>query len=358
MESIRLPNYRIGNGIVLQSAEVFKEYGSRALVIGGKKAFEAALEQVKTACAEVGVEIAAIEWYGGECTYENADRLADIGRAAGADLIIGIGGGKALDTAKCAANRMDVPIITVPTIAATCAAITSLSVMYLADGTHNGDMFHKQPASCALIDLDIIAHAPSCYLRAGMGDAMAKHVESMMASRGRTLTHTCTLAVTIGRTAFYPILQYGVQAMKDVDAGIASEALKQVVLSNIISTGLTSILIEDIYNGAVAHATFYALTHIPDFERTHLHGDTVGFGILVQQMLDGQMDSFRELRKFFAAVGIPLTVKEMGIELTDELLEKIIPAAIKLIEDNRVMPYEITQKMYADAMWAVENYQE
>ena len=51
-------------------------------------------------------------------------------------------------------------------------------------------------------------------------------------------------------------------------------------------------------------------------------------------------------------------VKDEGIELTDELLEKIIPAAIKLIEDNRVMPYEITQKMYADAMWAVENYQD
>lgn len=357
IESIRLPAYRVGNGVVAQSADAFRELGTRALIIGGKTAFEAALNQVQTACAQAGVEIVSTEWYGGECTHAHMDRLAAIGRAGKADLVVGIGGGKALDTAKGCADQLNVPIITVPTIAATCAAVTSLSVVYDDEGVYIESMLEKRPAACALIDPDIIAHAPSCYLRAGMGDAMAKHVESMMASRGRTLTHTCTLAVTIGQTAFYPILQYGVQAMQDVDNHIASEALKQVILSNIISTGLTSILIEDVYNGAVAHATFYALTHVPGFEKNNLHGDAVGFGILVQQMMEGKMDSFRELRAFAAAVGLPLTAREMGVELSDGLLEKIIPSAIRLIEDNRLMPYEITPEMYADAMWAVENYQ-
>ena len=287
MEEIILPRYRVDADAILQSAETFAQYGRHALVIGGHQAFQAALEKVRQACAQAQVEIAAEEWYGGECTYAHMDRLAALGRRCSADLVIGIGGGKALDTAKGCAARMGVPVVTVPTIAATCAAVTALSVVYDENSVFVESMFHAQPPACAVIDMEIIARAPVRYLRAGMGDAMAKHVETMLSSRGRTLSHTCTLAVTIGQTSFEPLLQYGAQAMRDAQNGIASEALKQVVLSNIVSTGLVSLLIEEHYNGAIAHALFYGLTRLKDFEHHCLHGDAVGYGVLVQQMMAG-----------------------------------------------------------------------
>ena len=358
MEQVILPKYRVGANVVVESADIFAKYGSRALLIGGHKAFGAALDKVRQACAEAKVEIAKEEWYGGECTYAHMDRLTKIGRECGADLVVGIGGGKALDTAKGCAYRLGVPVITVPTIASTCAAVTALSVVYDEMSVFVESSFYDCPPDYALIDMEVIAKAPVCYLRAGMGDALAKHVETMLSSRGRELSHTCTLAVTIGQTSFYPLLAYGVQAMKDAAEGKASEALKQVVLSNIVSTGLVSLLIEEHYNGAMAHALFYGLTGLKDFEHHCLHGDAVGYGVLVQQMMDGQMDSFRKLRAFALAVGMPVRLADTGFELNDEVLQKIVPASLKALNDARLMPYEVTPEKLTEALQNVENWQE
>jgi len=358
MEKIILPQYCIDTQAIRQSADSFAKYGSRALVIGGTKAMAAALDDVQAACAQAGVSIAAVEHYGGECTYAHMRRLAEIGRSLQIDMIIGIGGGKALDTAKGCAHYMELPVITVPTIAATCAAVTAISVVYDDQGVFLESMFHEQPPCFAIIDIDIIAHAPVQYLRAGIGDALAKHVECTLTSRGRTLSHTCTLAVAVSKTCFDPLLQYGLQAMADAEAGKATEALKQAVLSNIVSTGLVSLLIEEIYNGGVAHALFYGLTALEGFERKCLHGDAVGYGILVQQMLDGKQESFVQLRKFCKQLGMPITLQDTGFTLTDEVLDTVVPAALKALRDARVMPYEVTPQQLADALRAVETEQE
>ena len=277
METVFLPSYCVDKNAIEQSAGRLAPYGQKAILIGGRHAFAEALEAVRQACAKAGIQVAAEEWYGGECTYRHMERLAAVAREKGADLVIGIGGSKALDTAKGCASIMKAPVITVPTIAATCAAVTAISVVYDENGVFVESMFHDAPPAFAVIDLDVIARAPVQYLRAGMGDALAKHVETLLASRGRTLSHTCTLAVTIGQTSFGPLLQYGLQAMEDAKQGESTEALRQVVLSNIVSTGLVSLLIEEIYNGAVAHALFYGLTRLPDFEHHCLHGDAVGW---------------------------------------------------------------------------------
>ena len=45
-------------------------------------------------------------------------------------MVIGIGGGAVMDTVKAVARRLGVPFVGIPTIAATCAAWTPLSVWY------------------------------------------------------------------------------------------------------------------------------------------------------------------------------------------------------------------------------------
>lgn len=356
LNEVVLPAYCIGENAIKDSALTLGRFGKRAMLVGGRKAFDAALGLLHDALQASGVTVAGEEWYGGECTYSNMKVLAEKARGIKADMIVGVGGGKALDTAKGCANLLDMPIVTVPTIASTCAAVTALSVVYDDEGVFVESMFHRAPPTYALIDLSIIAKAPVCYLRAGIGDAMAKHVECSLASRGRALTHSSTMAVALSQSAFDPQLKYGRDAIRDVENGGSSEAVDQVVLANVVSTGLTSLLIDEVYNGAIAHALFYGMTKIQGFEARVLHGDCVGYGVLVQEMVDGHQERFAEIRQFYRDIGIPVTVADMGYTWTDELLAQVIPATLKALKAARVMPFDLTADMLKTALLTVEKY--
>ena len=61
----------------------------------------------------------AFETFEGECTTAEIRRIMDCATSAGADVMVGVGGGKIFDTAKGAAYYLDTPVIIAPTIAAT-----------------------------------------------------------------------------------------------------------------------------------------------------------------------------------------------------------------------------------------------
>ena len=353
-QQVVLPSYIVGENALAQSAQALSRYGRRALIIGGNKALAAAGRSLNAAVAAAGLDIVSQEWYGGECTYEHMERLARIARAQQAELILGVGGGKALDTAKGCAHMTGLPVITVPTIASTCAAVTAISVVYDSRGVFIESMFHDASPACAIIDLGVIAAAPACYLRAGIGDAMAKHVECTLASRGQSLNHSSGMAVALSSMTFEPHLTYGERAMEDAQRHVPSEALGQVVLANIVSTGMVSLLVDEVYNGAIAHALFYGMTKIPGFEARVLHGDAVGYGILVQEMIDGQLERFDRVRALLSRIGIPVTFAQMGYRWTEDLLACVVPAALEALQNARVMPYEVTPAMLREGILAVE----
>jgi hypothetical protein len=76
-----------------------------------------------------------VEKFGGECSDEEIERLADIARKENSELIAGLGGGKTLDTAKAIAHELNVPAAVVPTLASTDAPCSALAVIYTAEGS-------------------------------------------------------------------------------------------------------------------------------------------------------------------------------------------------------------------------------
>ena len=139
VRSVYYCNYSIGPQPYDETARVCSRWGSRILLIGGEKALAAGGPRLRAALEGSGLEIVGTELFGGECTYGAMDRLAARARELGADMIFGMGGGKALDTAKGAGDRASLPVFTFPTVAATCAASTALSVVYREDGTIDGN---------------------------------------------------------------------------------------------------------------------------------------------------------------------------------------------------------------------------
>ena len=132
---VHLPNYSIGDAIYDKIGPVCESYGKTVLVIGGKRALDAAFDKIKAAVDQTNLEIIGKELYGKDCTYQTVEKLRRMSVYQKADMVFGVGGGKALDTVKCLCITDDKPVFSFPTIASNCSACTSVSIMYNEDGT-------------------------------------------------------------------------------------------------------------------------------------------------------------------------------------------------------------------------------
>lgn len=321
MKSVYLPNYSLGQDALDGLAKKVSEIGSKAFIIGGKTALEVSLEKIKSKIVGSSVEIVGVEVYGHECTFANVDRLKEIALANKCDVIIGVGGGKAVDTAKATADKLGFDIVTVPTIASNCASISALSVVYKEDGSLDSIYHFEKPVYHCFMDSDFVINAPYKFLRAGICDTIAKHYECCLASRDDELAHSDALGRTISSMCVEPLLKYAKTALKDLQEGNITPALEEAILAIVVSTGLVSILVHEKYNGAIAHPVFYGFTKIPRFEEFYLHGDVVAYGVLVQLVIEGKMDEFNKIRNFLIEIGGITKLAQMEIELDREKLQ-------------------------------------
>ncbi len=355
--AVYLPAYSIGEHAYEQIAEVCGTYGQTAVLIGGKKALEAAEAKIRQA-VEGRIQVLAALWYGGECSEENVALLMAQPALQAAAMVFAVGGGKALDTGKCLAEKLGKPVFTFPTIASTCAACTAVSILYEPDGRFKAPFFLERPPRHAFLDMEILAESPSRYMWAGLGDTYAKYFEATVSSRGEQLPHYTALGIAMSSMCLTPLLTYGQQALQDQEAHRSSYALEQTVLAIIVSTAIVSILVtkERIidYNTGLAHAVFYALTRFPDLklEENHLHGEVVGFGVLVLLLVDGQREMFKRMYDFNRSVKLPIRLED--IDVTEADLARLIPQVLQM-PDIAHNPYPVTEEMLWQAFTELQN---
>lgn len=351
--SVQFTNFSVGTEAYKKVPDVCLPFGKRILLIGGERGMKAAGGLLNEAIAGSGLEIVDAVVFGEDCTYAVIEHWATYAVQCQADMIFGMGGGKALDTAKGVAEKAGIPVFTFPTIAATCAASTALSVVYHEDGNFDRFYFFDRPARHCFIHLQVIAEAPSKYLRAGMGDTIGKYFECHFAARGDELAHSSALGREISNLCYEPLLKYGVKALRQCEAKAPDYELQQAVLAIIISTGLVSLLVLDDYNCAIAHSVYYGLVLLPGFEEEYLHGDVVAYGVLVQLAVDGQKEEMHQVKSFLQELGIPSTLGEMQVKLDREYLKDVLKETVEG-PDMEHIPYKVTEDMIFAAMEEVE----
>ena len=344
--------YIQGKGAIGELASYAKKLGKKFFVLVSASGKERVQGLIQAGMGDSGCS-AVYEIFNGECSKKEIKRIEEAFRAAGCDLIIGIGGGKIHDAAKAAAFYAKAPVIIVPTIASTDAPCSALSVIYSDEGVFEEYMFFPSSPNMVIVDTDIIAAAPARLLVAGMGDALATYFEARACSSsgaGNCVGGKASLtAGALAELCYETLLRDGFNAKIAVENGVCTKAVENIIEAN---TYLSGIGFESA-GLAAAHAVHNGLTAI---EETHAfyHGEKVAFGTLVQLVLENA-DEFEEALAFCREVGLPTTLADLGVTKIDPAkLKKAAALACAAGETTGNMPFKVTAEMVYNAIIAVD----
>jgi glycerol dehydrogenase len=162
--------YIQGMNILDQLPDYIRLLGTKALIIASHTSFKNLLPRLNLKENDNRI---FVEEFRGECCEEELRRLSDIMNRLRADVVVGMGGGKTIDTAKILADRAGLPVIIVPTIASTDAPCSGCAVIYSEEGVFHSVYYLKLNPQVVLVDTNVIANAPVRFLVAGMGDALS-----------------------------------------------------------------------------------------------------------------------------------------------------------------------------------------
>ena len=271
------------------------------------------------------------ERFSGACTWDEINRVREIVKQGTYDFIIGMGGGKTLDTARVVAKQLGVKYIAAPTIAATDAPTASACVVYSNEGSVV-DYFTTSNPDYVLMDTRIIAEAPARFLVSGMGDALATWFEAETCDRScfRNICGGFNLRaiMSLAETCYKTLLTYGVTAKIACENNLVNPALEYIVEANTLLSGL------GFESGGLstAHGIHDCLCNL---EGTHAyyHGEKVAFGTLAGLFLESRPQALvDEVYAFCRSVELPTTLAQIGLEgVTDRELD----TAIHPVFDNK-----------------------
>ena len=281
-------------------------------------------EQLADAYKDADTGFVSLSFHG-ECCEKEINNITNTARKSNTSVIVGVGGGKTLDTAKLCADAMDLPVIIVPSSASTDAPVSEIAVLYTETGEYIGSKKMKRNAALVLVDSRIIVKAPRRLFVAGMGDALATYLEALACEQSDSPNYIgsghrrCKAGMAIAKSCWDTLFTDDRNALLALDRGIITEAFENVVEANTLASGLGFL-----NTGlATAHGIHSGLTNLP---ATHkfLHGEKVAFGVVCQLVLENKpTEIVNQVMRFMIDVGLPVTLKQLNVEPTEENIKVI-----------------------------------
>jgi len=341
--------YLQGPGILALAGNAAAELGGKSLLVGGKKALAESYAQIKNALEEKGI-IHETFPFGGESTEKEIEAVAGQARKSGAEMIIGIGGGKAIDTAKAAACQAGVRVMIIPTVASTDAPTSTISVIHDEAGRFLKYYRAGRNPDAVIVDTRILARAPSRFLCAGTGGALAVSYEAEASAKAGALNMAGGLpfgAVTgwavLGREL---IFKYAGMAKFSADRNLVTPALESVVEVNLLLSGI------GFESGglAAAHGVYHGFrSAVPGLKC--LHGEVVAFGALVQLILENREEAeIRPVIDLYENLNLPSSLDQLGLaDPGPELLQEVARHACEA-GTTKNMPFAVDSSMMLEAI--------
>lgn len=337
--------YIQGSGELSRVARHARHLGENFLLITSPSGLNRVKQPIESGFKEEKKQY-AFATFGGECSRTEIDRLVAIAKENNSDVIVGIGGGKLIDLAKAVAFYRGVPVVIVPTIASTDAPCSALSVIYTPEGVFSEYLLLPKNPDMVLIDTEVISKAPARLLVAGMGDALATYFEARATYQADKTTiaggKPTQAAMALSELCYQTLLDQGVKAKLAIDAGVCTKAVEAVIEANTLLSGI------GFESGglAAAHAIHNGLTLLEECHGAY-HGEKVAFGVLTQLVLENApMDDIDEVITFCQSIGLPVTLRELGVIGVDHSkIHQVAALACAEGETIHNMPFEVTPNM-------------
>lgn len=356
--------YVQGEDEILNLGYFVKTFGTSALLIAHPDDVNRVKEKLDATVDKYGITFVE-SGFNGECSRQEVARLQEVAKENNCDCTIGLGGGKAIDTAKCVAEGD--ALIIVPTIAATDAPTSHSAVLYTPEGAFDDYAYFKQSPSVILIDTTVIAHAPTRFLVSGMGDALSTYFEARATAQSYSNVNAglpcgvreslcgpakgTNAALVLATHCYKILLEDGVKAKAASDCNLVTPALENVIEANILLSGLGF----ESAGLAGAHAIHDGLTIL---EGTHhyFHGEKVAFGTLAQLVLENApTEEIVEVLDLCLAVGLPVCLSDIGVDsITHEELMEVAKKACIPEESIHSMPFTVTPESVAAAIMTAD----
>jgi glycerol dehydrogenase len=356
--------YIQGEDEILNLGYFVKTFGESALLIAHPDDVNRIKEKLSATAEKYNITFVE-SGFKGECSRQEVARLQQIAKENNCDCTIGLGGGKAIDTAKCVAEGN--ALIIVPTIAATDAPTSHSAVLYTPEGAFDDYAYFKQSPSVVLIDTTVIAKAPTRFLVSGMGDALSTYFEARATAKSYSNVNAglpcgvreslcgpakgTNASLALATLCYETLLADGVKAKAASDCNQVTSALENIIEANILLSGLGF----ESAGLAAAHAIHDGLTIL---EGTHkyYHGEKVAFGTLAQLVLENApTKEIEEVLDFCLSVGLPVCLSDIGVDsITQEELMEVAKKACIPEESIHSMPFPVTPELVAASIIAAD----
>jgi glycerol dehydrogenase len=348
--------YVQGKGAIHQLGEYLTPIGSSPLLVADDLVWGLVGHDIESSLKNTGLP-AQREVFHGVPSAKEVDRVVEVIKRVGADVVVAVGGGSAIDTVKAAGHLAGIRWANCPTVASTDAPCSALSVIYTEDGEFEEYRFFPRNPDLVLVDSQVVAIAPVELLVAGVGDALATWLEARATARSNSKTMAGGLPTVTGtalaQLSWDVLWDNALQAVDAVRDHEVTPAVEKVIEANTLLSGL------GFESGglAAAHAVHNGLTAVA---ATHglAHGQKVNIGSVTQLVLEGAPASeIRDFIEFTTRVGLPTTLTEVGLQAEDlDSLRTVADAATVEGETIHAMPFEVSSADVVSALASIERF--